>query len=215
VHADNEVTLKMSLEISNVTGVQNIGGFNQPTIGQRRVEHEARLRDGEVNLIGGILQDTDTNSMSGYPWITKVPILKYFFGQETKERQQSEIVFAITPHIVRNAEIMDENLRILDIGTANSVTYRRDNSRSSPAANANPVSPAPAALSPSGNPATKVPSQQGSSPVQSPSGSGLHPISKSSVQPFAVDSAPLKPVPLPQVVPSKPAGLAKAALGVG
>ena len=67
VHADNEVTLKMSLEISSVTGVQNIGGFNQPTIGQRRIEHEARLKDGEVNLIGGILNDTETNSLSGYP----------------------------------------------------------------------------------------------------------------------------------------------------
>jgi general secretion pathway protein D len=129
VHADREVTLKMSLEISSVTGVQNIGGFNQPTIGQRRIEHEARLADGEVNLIGGILEDTDTNSMSGYPWITRIPILKYLFGQETKERQQSEIVFAITPHIIRGGEVTDENLRLVDIGSANSVSYRRDNSK--------------------------------------------------------------------------------------
>ena len=218
VHADNEVTLKMSLEISNVTGVQNIGGFSQPTIGQRRVEHEARLRDGEVNLIGGILQDTDTNSMSGYPWITKIPILKYLFGQETKERSQSEIVFAITPHIIRNEEIMDENLRMLDIGTANSVTYRRDNSKSIPAT-ANPVSPAPAAaISPSGNPATKANSQQGTSPAQSPGSSNLRPVSKSAGQtgqPIAVDSAPVKPVLLPQAVPSKPVGPVKVALGAG
>ena len=66
----------MSLEISSVTGVQNIGGFNQPTIGQRRIEHEARLKDGEVNLIAGILNDTETNSLSGYPGLLKVPILK-------------------------------------------------------------------------------------------------------------------------------------------
>jgi general secretion pathway protein D len=218
VHADNEVTLKMSLEISNVTGVQNIGGFSQPTIGQRRVEHEARLKDGEVNLIGGILQDTDTNSMSGYPWITKIPILKYLFGQETKERNQSEIVFAITPHIIRNEEIRDDNLRMLDIGTANSVTYRRDNSKSSPA-NANPVSPAPAALlSPSGNPTTKAPSQQGTSPAQSSGSSDLRPVSKSAGspgQPIAVDSAPVKPVLLPQAVPSKPVGPVRSALGAG
>jgi hypothetical protein len=112
----NEVTLKMSLEISSVTGVQNIGGFNQPTIGQRRIEHEARLADGEVNLIGGILEDTDTNSMSGYPLDYKIPILKYLFGQETKERQQSEIVFAITPHIIRGGEVTDENLKMVDVG---------------------------------------------------------------------------------------------------
>ena len=145
VHANNEVTLKMSLSISSVTGVQNIGGFNQPTIGQRTIEHQARLADGEVNLIGGILEDTDTNSMSGYPWITKIPILKYFFGQETKERQQSEIVFAITPHIIRGAEVTDENLKVVDIGSANTVTYRRDDSK---IASVNPLPVPPSAKSP-------------------------------------------------------------------
>jgi general secretion pathway protein D len=125
VHAGNEVTLKMSLEISTVTGVQNIGGFNQPTIGQRRIEHEARLADGEVNLIAGLINDNESNSLSGYPWITKVPILKYLFGQETKQRTQSEVVFAIIPHIVRGNEITDENLKIVDVGAGNSVTYRK------------------------------------------------------------------------------------------
>jgi len=129
VHADNTVTLKMSLSISSVTGVQNIGGFSQPTIGQRTVDHEARLADGEVNLIGGILEDTDTNSISGYPWLMKIPILKYLFGQETKERQQSEIVFAISPHIIRGGEVTDENLKMLDIGSSTNVTYRRDDSK--------------------------------------------------------------------------------------
>jgi general secretion pathway protein D len=125
VHADNEVTLKMSMEISSVAGVQNIGGFNQPTIGQRRIEHEARLKDGEVNLIGGILNDTDTQSLSGYPWLTKIPILKYLFGQETKERATSEIVFAIIPHIIRSIDVTDDNLKLVDVGSGNSVTYRK------------------------------------------------------------------------------------------
>ena len=153
VHADNEVTLKMSLEISSVTGVQNIGGFNQPTIGQRRIEHEARLADGEVNLIGGILEDTDTNSMSGYPWLTKIPILKYLFGQETKERQQNEIVVAITPHIIRSNEVTDENLKIVDIGSANAVTYRTDDSKP---ASVTPISTPPSANS-SDKPSTSTP----------------------------------------------------------
>jgi len=125
VHAGNEVTLKMSLEISSVTGVQNIGGFNQPTIGQRRIEHEARLKDGEVNLIAGILNDTETNSLSGYPGLLKVPILKYLFGQENKQRAQNEIVFAIIPHIVRGYDTNEENLREVDLGAGNTVTYRK------------------------------------------------------------------------------------------
>jgi len=125
VHAGNEITLKMSLEISSVTGVQNIGGFNQPTIGQRRIEHEARLKDGEVNLIAGLLNDTETNSMSGYPGLIKVPVAKYLFGQETKERVESEIVFAVIPHIVRGNEINDDNLKEVDLGAGNTVTYRK------------------------------------------------------------------------------------------
>lgn len=124
IHSDQEVTLKMSLEISSVTGTTNIGGISQPTIGQRRIEHESRLHDGEVNLIGGILEDTETKSLSGYPWLTKIPILKYLFGQENKERIEDEVVFAITPHIVRAQEITDENLRMIDVGTNNTIGLR-------------------------------------------------------------------------------------------
>ena len=124
VHGNNEVTLKMSLEISSVTGEQTIDGVTEPTIGQRRIEHQARLADGEVNMIGGILEDTESHSLSGYPWLAKIPILKYLFGQENKDRQQNEIVFAITPHIIRANEVTDENLRMVDIGTGNTVTYR-------------------------------------------------------------------------------------------
>jgi general secretion pathway protein D len=124
IHSDHEVTLKMSLEVSTVTGEVDVGGIKQPQIGQRRIEHETRLEDGEVNLVGGILQDTDTNSMGGYPWLTKIPILKYLFGQEVKERHESEIVFVITPHIVRAEEVTDENQRAIDVGTNNNIGLR-------------------------------------------------------------------------------------------
>jgi len=122
IHTEGEVTLKLTLEVSSVSGTQNIGGISQPIIGQRRIEHETRLRDGEVNLLGGILEDTETQSMSGLPWLTKVPILKYLFGQEDKQRQENEIVFAITPHIVRSQEINDDNLRLVDLGRGGTVT---------------------------------------------------------------------------------------------
>jgi general secretion pathway protein D len=122
IHSEHEVTLKMSLEVSSVSGTQNIGGISQPIIGQRRIEHETRLQDGEVNLVGGILEDTETTSLSGYPWLTKIPILKYLFGQEDKQRQENEIVFAITPHIVRAQEVTDDNLRLVDLGRGNTVT---------------------------------------------------------------------------------------------
>ena len=210
VHSNNEVTLKMSMEISSVTGEQNIGGFNEPTIGQRRIEHEARLADGEVNLIGGILEDTDTNSMSGYPGIIKMPILKYLFGQGTKERQQSEIVFAITPHIIRGGEILDQNLKIVDVGTANSVTYRKENLRSG---SVNPTPALPASQPPSGQPVTKAPVPSTATPAQPTVGAESHSASKSPSQPIVGDISQVKPDLAPLISPRKPADTVKSAQG--
>ena len=125
IHSDREVTLKMVLEISSVTGTQTIGGITQPIIGQRRIDHETRLVDGEVNLLGGILQDSETQSLSGYPWISKLPILKYLFAQENKDHQETEIVFAITPHIIRALNVAEEDTRAFEVGTGASIELRR------------------------------------------------------------------------------------------
>src|SRR5260370_30359608 len=114
----------MTLEISSVTGSQNIGGVTQPVIGQRRIEHDTRLGDGEVNLVGGILEKTETQSLSGYPWLAKIPILKYLFAQEDKEQREREIVFAITPHIIRAQDLTQQNLRLVDVGTGSSTVLR-------------------------------------------------------------------------------------------
>jgi general secretion pathway protein D len=142
IHSDKEVTLKMTLEISSVTGTQNLGGINQPVIGQRRLDLESRLQDGDVNLVGGILEDTETQSLSGYPWLAQIPVLKYLFAQEDKERQENEIVFAIMPHIVRALEVTDDNLRLIDLGAGNTVTVRRTDAKK--------ASPAPATAPPDG-----------------------------------------------------------------
>jgi len=166
IHSDHAVTLKMVLEISSVTGVENIGGITQPKIGQRRIEHETRLEDGEINLVGGILEDTETQSMGGYPWLTKIPILKYLFGQETKEHIENEIVFAITPHIVRAEEITDDNQRLIDVGTSNTIGLRYTEPKPTKPTN----SPAPQEPSASQNqrrPLTSVPPAAPSGPIRS------------------------------------------------
>jgi general secretion pathway protein D len=145
IHSQNEVTLKMALEISTVTGNTNIGGFNQPTIGQRRIEHETRLRDGEVNLVGGILEDSETRSLGGYPWLAKIPILGYLFGQTNKDHSTTEIVFAITPHIIRADEITDDNLRLIDVGTSANIGLRyKEPKKATPDATTGPDKPASA-----------------------------------------------------------------------
>src|ERR1700683_3997559 len=124
VHADREVTLKITMEISSLVGQSSIGGISQPIIGQKKIEHEIRLRDGESSMIGGILDDSDTRSLAGIPGLTSIPILKYLFGQTTQDKSQDETVFAITPHIIRAAGVSDLNQRAIDIGTACTIELR-------------------------------------------------------------------------------------------
>src|SRR5208337_2324339 len=82
VHSNREVSLKIVMEISSQTGTASIGGITQPIIGQKKVDlGEIRLRDGESSLIGGILDDSQTKSLSGIPGLAQIPILRYLFGQ--------------------------------------------------------------------------------------------------------------------------------------
>src|SRR4029077_6798645 len=72
VHSNGEVTLKISMDISSVTGQSSIGGISQPIIGQRKIEHEIRLKDGESNLLGGMMEDQQTRSLSGLPGLAQI-----------------------------------------------------------------------------------------------------------------------------------------------
>ncbi len=150
VHASREVSLKITMEISSVTGQANIGGITQPIIGQKKVDlGEIRLRDGESSLIGGILDDSQTKSLSGIPGLAQIPILKYLFGQTTTDHSSDETVFAITPHVIRGTDVNEVNQRAIEIGTANSIELRRVSrpaaaSAQTPAQPANPsIQPAP------------------------------------------------------------------------
>ena len=158
VHADREVTLKITMEISSVVGQSSIGGISQPIIGQKKIEHEIRLRDGESSLIGGIMDDSQTRSLAGIPGLAQIPILGYFFGQRTQDHSQDETVFAITPHIIRGATVSELNQRAIDIGTANSIELHRVSHPAAPAPAAQP----PASQTPSIQPLTnQTPSPTG------------------------------------------------------
>jgi general secretion pathway protein D len=159
VHQNRDISLKLVLDVSAVTGQSNIGGINQPIIGQNKIEHDIRLKDGEINLLGGLLEDVDTKNISGFPGLSQIPILKYLFGSEHIDKRQNELVMVIVPHIVRAQELTSFNQRAVDIGTGNVIDLR------TMAAKAAPV-PAPGAA-----PATPAGPQQqpGTTPPQAPS----------------------------------------------
>lgn len=133
VHAGREVTLKLTMEVSSVSSHVSIGGIDQPVIGQRRVEHTIRLKDGEPSLMGGMLEEDTLKSVSGYPFLSQVPLLKYLFSSQNTERRTNEIVFVLVPHIIRAQDVTDQNLRPIDVGTATAIELRRK----SPAPSAN------------------------------------------------------------------------------
>ncbi len=125
VHSDGDVTLKITMDISAVDSFQNIGGISQPVIGQRKIDHEVRLKEGEANLLGGMLEDSQSRSLSGIPGLAQIPILKYLFGQTNTERRETETVFVLIPHIVRGVVLTDLNQRGIDVGTANAIGLRQ------------------------------------------------------------------------------------------
>jgi len=164
VHADREVTLKITMEISSVVGQSSIGGISQPIIGQKKIEHEIRLKDGESSLIGGILDDSQTRSLSGIPGLAQIPILGYLFGQRTQDHAQDETVFAITPHVIRGTAVSELNQRAIDIGTANAIELRHVS---------HPAAVAPPAQAPANQaPATQPPNQQAPNPGTNPGAQG-------------------------------------------
>jgi general secretion pathway protein D len=174
VHANNEVTLKISMDVSAVTGQQNIGGISQPIIGQRKIEHEIRLRDGEANLLGGIMEDQQTKQLSGIPGLAQIPILKYLFGQTTQDHSESEIVFAIVPHIIRGTDVNEVNQRALEIGTSTSISLRHV------------PRPVPAASTTS-TPAGQAPGQQPTQPTNQP------PANQPAIQPAQTPNSASSP----------------------
>jgi general secretion pathway protein D len=114
---DRDVAMHMHVEVSSVTGSVNIGGINQPTISQRTVDGDVRLKDGEANILSGFIERTESNAISGWPGLAKIPVLRYLFSSENNEHEQNEILIVLIPHVVRMPVITEENLRSIASGT--------------------------------------------------------------------------------------------------
>jgi general secretion pathway protein D len=165
VHPNHEVSMKVQLEVSSVTGQSNIGGIQQPIISQRKIEHDIRLKEGEASVLGGLIQRTDTKSLNGWPGAAHVPLLRYLFSEDTKNFEDDEILIILTPRIVRLPDWTRANLRPLSSGTESNVQVKREHEVRTPVAQAPaPTQEAPtnagAAVAPAG---ATPPAQSGQS----------------------------------------------------
>ncbi|MDR3721424.1 MAG: hypothetical protein P4L00_07465 [Candidatus Acidoferrales bacterium] len=126
VHPDGDVSMKLSIEVSQITGTSNIGGINQPVISQRKIEHDIRLKDGEVSVLGGLIERTDTKNINGIPGLAQLPLFRYLFSDNSNEVKEDEVLIVLTPHILRFPSIDAGNLETIAAGTdSNPHVYRQ------------------------------------------------------------------------------------------
>ena len=125
VHYDHDVTLKMKIVVSQTDGSSTISGVTEPIISQRNYDGVVRLKEGEVDILSGILTTQSTNTVTGTPGLGEIPILKYLFSSTDRVVSKDEIVFMLTPHVVRGTMLSPQNLQEIDTGTGSNVELRR------------------------------------------------------------------------------------------
>src|SRR5467141_445594 len=133
VHPNRDVSLKLKVEVSAHTNDVSIGGITQPVISQRVIEDDIRLKEGEVNIIGGLVQRTDSKTLEGWPGFARIPLLKYLFSHTNTDHQEDEVLIVLTPRIVRVPEWTKANLRPLYSGSETNVQVKRENQIHAPA----------------------------------------------------------------------------------
>jgi general secretion pathway protein D len=173
VHPNHEVSLKLRIEISSELTTTNIGGISQPVIGSKTIEHDIRLKEGETNILGGLIERTDTKTISGWPGLARIPILGRFFADNKVDHQEDETLIVLTPHIVRMPDWTKANLRPMLSGTDMDVRTRRESELRTPQPETQ--QPVPPATQPQQQqpPATATSTTPNTPTAQAQSGSGV------------------------------------------
>jgi general secretion pathway protein D len=114
VHHDGDITLELQIEISALSGA---GYQNLPTFNTRTVKSIIRLHEGETNVLAGLIRDTERRSLSGIPGLASVPILGALFAHNSTDVEQSDIVMTLTPHVVQQPALTEEDLRSFLVGS--------------------------------------------------------------------------------------------------
>ena len=117
VHENGDVTMHIDLDISTVASYVNVGGISQPVIGQRKVQHDIRMREGEVGLLGGLINTEDDKTVTGIPGLASIPILGNLFKGSSVNHNRDELMIVVIPHVIRQPEITADNLRTIAVGT--------------------------------------------------------------------------------------------------
>jgi general secretion pathway protein D len=112
-HHDDDVSLAVRVEVSSVSGT---GFGNLPTFGNRSISTVIRLRDGETNMLAGLIRDDERKVVSGIPGLSDIPVIGRIFAFNRTQTQETDIILTLTPHIVRVLDLTDADVRAFKVG---------------------------------------------------------------------------------------------------
>jgi hypothetical protein len=201
---NGDILLTLTLENSALGVNVNVGGTSAPSFSSRRVATSLRLRDGESNLLAGLLREDERRSLSGFPGLLRMPLLQQLFGNNDTQVRQTDIVMLLTPRIIRTHELTAQDLAPIYIGPQSNLSL--GGGPPPLLAPGGEPPPAPAATAPAPAPATPgVPViPPGSSPI--PGMTTLPPAAPAPAAPAPPTATPVVPPPVttPEVTPVVP-----------
>ena len=121
VTPDGDIVLEMMVENSTRGQDVNIAGQNLPSFGTRKVNTRLRLRDGESNLLAGLLREQDRKTLRGVPGLLRLPVLSKLLASNDTAIDQTDIVMLLTPRVVRTKELSASDLSPIFIGTQQNI----------------------------------------------------------------------------------------------
>jgi type II secretory pathway component GspD/PulD (secretin) len=118
---EGDIILDLIVENSTLGPDVNIAGQNLPSFGSRKVQTRLRMRDGESNLLAGLLREEDRRALRGIPGLIRLPVLRSIFASNDTEIRQTDIIMLLTPRIVRTQELTFQDVSPIFIGSQQSL----------------------------------------------------------------------------------------------
>lgn len=124
IHHNREVSLKLTVEVSNLGESIQSGQQTQPVIQTRTIESTIRLKNGETNFLAGLIQDVERRSDVGLPGLSDIPLIGRLFSNKRTDNMRTDLVLTLTPHIIRTPDITETDLLPIWVGTEANITFR-------------------------------------------------------------------------------------------
>jgi general secretion pathway protein D len=105
IHREGEVTLEMEMKITSIAGT---GVADIPILSTREVKNTLRLKDGETNLLAGLLKEEERKSLKGIAGLKNIPLLGRLFSVEDRTLEQTDVILTLTPYIIRTVPVLAE-----------------------------------------------------------------------------------------------------------